>query len=80
MNESLASLIKQHIPNAQVITDDDGHHYSFTIISSEFADKSKVKRQQLVYKALGDLITSGAVHAVSISTFTPEEWESKHNG
>ena len=40
-----------------------------------FADMSPVKKQQAVYATLGDHITSGAVHALSIKTYTPEEWE-----
>jgi len=32
-----------------------------------------VKRQQLVYASLGDLISSGAIHAVNIRTMTPAE-------
>ena len=35
--------------------------------------KNAVKRQQSVYAGLGDLISSGAVHAVTIFALTPAE-------
>jgi acid stress-induced BolA-like protein IbaG/YrbA len=42
-------------------------------VSEAFEGKSAVKRQQMVYKPLTELITGGTVHAVKISALTPAE-------
>ncbi|MGH8597336.1 MAG: BolA/IbaG family iron-sulfur metabolism protein [Gammaproteobacteria bacterium] len=43
------------------------------MITDAFQGLSAVKQHQLVYGALGDSIKS-AIHALSIQTFTKEEW------
>ena len=47
-------------------------HFSLTIESPAFAGKSRVERQRLVHKALGDLLDE-RVHALSIKAIAPEE-------
>lgn len=56
----------------------DGYHYQLTIVSNAFLGKSKVARQQWVYSKLKDYITSGSLHALSMKTWTKEEWEKSH--
>ena len=47
-------------------------HFSLTIESHEFVGKSRVERQRLVNKALGDLV-GNRVHALSIKAKAPGE-------
>jgi BolA family transcriptional regulator, general stress-responsive regulator len=47
-------------------------HFSLEIESADFAGKSRVERQRLVYKALGDLMRE-RVHALSIRATAPGE-------
>ena len=47
-------------------------HFSLSIESSAFAGQSRVDRQRLVHKALGDLLDE-RVHALSIRASAPEE-------
>ncbi len=56
----------------------DGYHYQLTIVSDLFANKSKVARQQWVYKLLANYITSGSLHALTMKTWTKEEWRTSH--
>lgn len=56
----------------------DGYKYQLTIVTDLFIGKSKVARQQWVYAQLKDLITSGKLHALSMETWTQEEWGSQH--
>ena len=49
-----------------------GGHFYLTIVSNKFDNQSRIKRHQLVYKALGDMMKSD-IHALSIKAFTPEE-------
>lgn len=74
----IKALIEAGMPSAQVQVDGDGYQYQATIIDEAFAGLSKVKRQQAVYQTLGDAITSGRLHALTINTFTPTEWEQKN--
>lgn len=47
-------------------------HFSLEIESAAFTGKSRVERQRLVYKALGDLMRE-RVHALSIRAMAPED-------
>lgn len=51
-----------------------GGHFYATIVSSDFEGKTLVRRHQLVYEALGDMMRS-EIHALSIKAFTPEEFK-----
>jgi acid stress-induced BolA-like protein IbaG/YrbA len=76
--QEIQALITQGIPGAQAIVEgDDGRHYSATVISERFAGLSPVKKQQLVYATINPQIASGEIHAISLQTFTPADWEQK---
>jgi len=55
-----------------------GGHFYATIVSSVFEGKTPVRRHQLVYEALGELMRSD-IHALSIKAFTPAEFERLEN-
>lgn len=61
-----------------VRVDGDGYKYQITVVTDHFVNQSKVVRQQWVYTQLGDLITTGKLHALSMKTWTKEEWGSQH--
>ncbi len=48
-------------------------HFKLTLVSDDFANKSKVARHQAVYRLLGDMM-QGSLHALAIHAYTPEEW------
>lgn len=52
-------------------------HFKVTIVSEEFANKRLVQRHQLVYSLVNDLLAQGGgqIHAFSIHSFTPDEWQ-----
>lgn len=52
----------------------DGRHFEAVIVSEAFAGKSRVARHQLVFKVLGDQMRDEVIHALSLKTYTPEEW------
>ena len=75
--EDIQKLIESGIPESIVeVEGDDGTHFGAIIVSDTFAGKSMVQQHQVVYKALGDKMGT-AIHALSIQTLTPEEWEQK---
>ena len=76
-SEDIKQMIEAGIPDCIAeIEGDDGTHFGAIIVSEQFTGKSMVQQHQIVYKALGENMGT-AIHALSIQTFTPEEWESK---
>lgn len=76
--QEIQALIEQGIPGATALVQgDDGRHFSATVVSEQFTGLSLVKKQQLVYGTINPQITSGAIHAITLQTFTPAEWEKK---
>jgi acid stress-induced BolA-like protein IbaG/YrbA len=71
----IKQLIEAGIPGSEAIVTGDGSHFDATVISLAFDGLSMVKEQQMVYATLGDRITSGAIHALSIKAYTPQEWD-----
>ncbi|MGS2716968.1 BolA family protein [Eionea flava] len=49
-------------------------HFKAIIVSDLFAGLRPVQRQQKVYKVLADELAAG-VHALSMQTLTPVEWQ-----
>ena len=75
--ESIQQGIAQGISTTHLSVSGDGQHFEAIVVSDEFSGKSRIARQQLVYKTLGDRM-NGEIHALSMKTYTPEEWESSH--
>lgn len=55
----------------------DGQHFEAVVVSEEFEGMSRIQRQLRVNKALGSRITTD-IHALSMKTFTPQEWQEKN--
>ena len=72
-NEAVEKLITEAILGAEVTVSGDGYKYETTVVSTAFADLSKVKRHQLVYSTVNSAITSGDLHALTITALTPDE-------
>ena len=68
----IQAILEKEFPNSE-ITIQEGYHNEIEVVSSAFEGVSAVKRQQMVYKPLTELITGGTVHAVKISALTPAE-------
>ncbi len=74
--ESIEQNIQQGMAVTYLSVDGDGRHFEAVVVSEEFAGKSRVQRHQHVYKTLGDRMRE-EIHALSIKTYTPQEWEDK---
>ena len=57
----------------------DGQHWEAVIVSAAFDGLSRIKQHQLVYAAMGDRMRE-EVHALSMQTLTPAQWEARRNG
>jgi acid stress-induced BolA-like protein IbaG/YrbA len=72
--DDVKQILEQRLEGCTVYTTGEGCDFQVTVVGELFAGLAPVKKQQLVYGCLNDLIASGAIHAVTIKTYTPEQW------
>ncbi|WNO09594.1 BolA family protein [Teredinibacter sp. KSP-S5-2] len=74
-SEQIKAAIEAGIAESTAEVGLEGDHAHISVVSPAFAGLMPVKRQQLVYGILNEAIASGAIHAVHLKTYTPEEWQ-----
>ena len=77
--DQIVSMIQAEMSDAEVRVNDltgGGDHFEVTVVSTEFAGRSLVQQHQLVYKAVQTALSSEAIHALALKTYTPETWSS----
>lgn len=74
---TVKALLEAHLPKCDIQVQGEGDHYDILAVGEAFASLRPVKRQQLVYGALGEAIAGGSIHAVNIRAFTPAEWQAR---
>ncbi len=72
--EVIQDLIAQGLPGCRVNVEGDGRHWYATVIGEVFGGKSLLQQQRLVYGTLGDRLIKGEIHALSVKTYTPDDW------
>lgn len=73
--QEIKDMIEAGIPGCTAIVNgDDGSHFDAIVVAEEFDGQSLVNKQRMVYGTLGDSITSGRLHALSIKAYTPAQW------
>ena len=81
--ETITQRLNVLAPSSLTIKDDSaqhaghagntgGGHFSLTIVSSQFSQKSQIMRHRLIYQALSDLMPH-QIHALSILAIAPNE-------
>jgi len=71
MQEEITRRVLDAIADATVSVAVDGNRAMIDVVSPVFSDLSRVKKQQLVYACIEDLIASGDLHAVTIKADAP---------
>ncbi|HLV18610.1 MAG TPA: BolA/IbaG family iron-sulfur metabolism protein [Pseudomonas sp.] len=72
---ALEALQPQHL---EVVDESHMHHrgeeshFKVVMVSERFAGLNAVKRHQMVYAGLGELM--GRFHALALHTYSPAEW------
>lgn len=74
-NEEIASLLKAELTLDDVKVKSEGSHFQIIAVDNRFADMSRVKKQQFIYGPLSEKIADGTMHAITIKTFTVEQWQ-----
>ena len=81
IEEKISNLLKEAIEDCEVHILDprrDGKHLEAIIIASKFSGQSTLQRHQTVMDCLFEEFSQG-LHALSIKTFTPQEWAEQKN-
>ncbi|MDO8770649.1 MAG: BolA family protein [Burkholderiaceae bacterium] len=75
--DELKAIISARLSCEHIELEGDGRHWYATIVSSEFVGKRMIARHQRVYATLGAKMQTDEVHALSMKTFTPDEWQTQ---
>lgn len=84
----LESRLRAALEPTHVAVTDDSHHHeghaghsgaagthmTVIVVSARFQGLSRVDRQRLVYSLFAGELSSGALHALALTTHTPDEW------
>ena len=74
----LQQLIATSLSCQHLEVEGDGRHWQAVIVSAAFEGKRLIARHQMVYATLGQRMHTDEVHALSMKTYTPTEWDSQH--
>ena len=70
----IEQLLTEQLQLSEVRVTAEGSHYAVIAVGDCFDGVSRVKQQQMIYAPLMAAIADGSIHAVSIKTFTPQQW------
>lgn len=77
-HDEIKTALQAAIPLDEVyVHSDDGNHFTVIAVSDCFAPLSRVKKQQIIYEPLAKYIADNRIHALSIQTYTQDEWRQK---
>lgn len=71
----IEQLVNDALDLAELHVKFDGSQCTLIAVADFLGDLSRVKRQQAVYAPLAEVIKEGKIHAVTIKTFTTEQWQ-----
>lgn len=72
--EQVKKYISDGMRCTYLVVDGDGQHFYATIVSEFFEGMRVLARQRAVYAVLGEKMVA-EIHALSMKTYTPQEWE-----
>lgn len=71
--DEVRARVEKAIVPSEVTARGDASRMEVVVVSSAFEGVNRVRKQQMVYAAIAELIRSGALHAVTIRAYTPTE-------
>jgi acid stress-induced BolA-like protein IbaG/YrbA len=75
--EDVKTLLENALTHCQIQVETEGSHFNIVAVGDIFEGKRAVQRQQIIYAALNEQISSGAIHAVNMKIFTHQEWQQR---
>jgi len=76
--EEIKTTLEKALPEATIAVQDltgGGDHFQVVVVSSSFEGKGLVDQHQMVYGALRESLGNERIHALSLKTYTPEQWQ-----
>jgi len=70
----VTQLILSTIPDAEIHVQGEGCNFTADVISESFGGLNTMNRQKKVLSSVKEQIVNGDIHALSVKTYTPEEW------
>jgi acid stress-induced BolA-like protein IbaG/YrbA len=78
--DEVQQKIQAALPGAAVrVLSGDDVHFEALVVAPQFEGLRTIKRHQRVYAARGAAV-GGEIHALSLETVTPAEWETRRAG
>jgi acid stress-induced BolA-like protein IbaG/YrbA len=71
--ETVRARVAGVIAESDVTARGDASRMEIVVVANAFDGVSRVRRQQMVYAAIAELIGAGELHAVTIRAMTPAE-------
>ena len=70
----LKEMIETALPGAEadIVDQGGGDHLHATVIAPQFAGLSRLEQHRMVYTAVQSRLDDGAIHALALTTRTPE--------
>lgn len=76
-HSEVEALITQSYAGATIHIEGEGCNLTITVISELFVGQTMIKQHQGVMATLNEPLASGRLHAVTLKTFTPEQWQTQ---
>ena len=76
-HSEVEQLIIKVYPDAKVYIAGEGCNLEIAVVSEQFSGLSMIKQHQGVMDTLTAPLASGRLHAVTLKTFTPEQWQAQ---
>ncbi|MGZ5051844.1 MAG: Grx4 family monothiol glutaredoxin [Methylobacter sp.] len=74
-HSEVEALIVQAYAGAHIYIEGEGCNLTITVVSEQFAGQPMIKQHQGVMETLNDALASGRLHAVTLKTYTPDQWQ-----
>ena len=74
-NKEIEQLLVKELDLSEAHVTSDGSHFQIIAVSDMFESMSRVKKQQAIYAPLKNMIADGSMHAISIKTFSVQQWQ-----
>ncbi len=77
MQDDVKQRIQAALPDAEVRIEGQDCSLNAVVISASFEGQGLLARQRAVMATVQDLVSSGALHALGLKTYTPEQWQTQ---
>lgn len=71
----IKAILMKSLALDEVYVSGGDSHFQIIAVSKQFTSMSRVKKQQMIYAPLIEYILDNRIHALSIKTYTPAEWQ-----